>query len=128
MTNQNSNPAARNPGRPDGSKTRPHTSFSFTRVSSRNDKFHFAEYSLTEGNFMRGLKDKRVLITGGASGIGAATAARFLEEGAQVCILDRDAQACKSIRNQLPAISEAIIADVTNLMQVEAAFAEAVRA
>ena len=39
---------------------------------------------------MRGLKDKRVLITGGASGIGAATAARFLEEGSRVCVLDRD--------------------------------------
>src|SRR5882672_3707846 len=77
---------------------------------------------------MRGLKDKRVLITGGASGIGAATAARFLEEGSQVCILDRDAQACEAIRHQLPGVSEAIIADVTDLMQVEAAFAEAVRA
>ncbi len=76
---------------------------------------------------MRGLNDKRVLITGGASGIGAATAARFLEEGSQVCILDRDAQACETIRHQLPGISEAIIADVTDLMQVEAALADAVR-
>jgi meso-butanediol dehydrogenase/(S,S)-butanediol dehydrogenase/diacetyl reductase len=77
---------------------------------------------------MRGLNTKRVLITGGASGIGAATAARFLEEGAQVCILDRDGKACESIRHQLPQISEAILADVTNLTQVEAAFAQAVRA
>ena len=76
---------------------------------------------------MRGLTDKRVLITGGASGIGAATAARFLEEGARVCILDRDAKACAAIRQQLPGISEAIIADVTDLMQVEAALADAVR-
>ena len=76
---------------------------------------------------MRGLKDKRVLITGGASGIGAATAARFLEEGSRVCILDRDAEACRKIRHELPAISEAIIADVTDLMQVEAAFADAIR-
>jgi meso-butanediol dehydrogenase/(S,S)-butanediol dehydrogenase/diacetyl reductase len=77
---------------------------------------------------MRGLKEKRVLITGGASGIGAAAAARFLEEGSLVCILDRDAKACDIIRHQLPSISEAIIADVTDLMQVEAALAEAVRA
>ncbi len=76
---------------------------------------------------VKGLKDKRVLITGGASGIGAATAARFLEEGSRVCILDRDAKACAAIRHQLPGISEAIIADVTDFMQVEAALADAVR-
>jgi meso-butanediol dehydrogenase/(S,S)-butanediol dehydrogenase/diacetyl reductase len=76
---------------------------------------------------MRGLKNKRVLITGGASGIGAATAARFQEEGSQVCILDRDADASEALRHKIPGISEAIIADVTDLMQVEAAFAEAVR-
>jgi NAD(P)-dependent dehydrogenase (short-subunit alcohol dehydrogenase family) len=76
---------------------------------------------------MRGLKDKRVLITGGASGIGAATAARFLEEGSRVCVLDRDAVACKHIKHELPGLGEAIIADVTDLMQVEAAFAEAIR-
>jgi meso-butanediol dehydrogenase / (S,S)-butanediol dehydrogenase / diacetyl reductase len=81
---------------------------------------------------MRGLKGKRVVITGGASGIGAATAARFLEEGSRVCVLDRDAQACEHIRHDLSALGEAgitsaIIADVTDLMQVEAAFAEAIR-
>lgn len=76
---------------------------------------------------MNGLKDKRVLITGGASGIGAATAARFLQEGSRVCILDRDAAACAAIRHQLPAVTEAIIADVTDLMQVEAALANAIR-
>jgi meso-butanediol dehydrogenase / (S,S)-butanediol dehydrogenase / diacetyl reductase len=77
---------------------------------------------------MQGLKTKRVLITGGASGIGAATAARFLEEGSQVCILDRDPKAAESLRHQLPRISEAIIADVTSRAQVEAAFAQAVQA
>ena len=79
---------------------------------------------------MRGLKDKRVVITGGASGIGAATAARFLEEGSRVCVVDRDATACEHIRHELRGLGEAgitsaIIADVTDLMQVEAAFAEA---
>ena len=76
---------------------------------------------------MRGLKDKRVLITGGANGIGAATAARFLEKGSRVCVLDRDAQACEHLKHELPGLGEAIIADVTDLMQVEAAFAEAIR-
>src|ERR1700719_933702 len=76
---------------------------------------------------MRGLKDKRVLITGGASGIGAATAARFLGEGSGVCVLDRGAKACEHIKHELPQLGESIIADVTDLMQVEAAFAEAIR-
>src|ERR1700752_2105699 len=74
---------------------------------------------------MRGLQNKRVVITGGASGIGAATAVRFLEEGSRVCVLDRDAEAGARIKHDLAAL--AIIADVTELMQVEAAFAEAVR-
>ena len=41
---------------------------------------------------MRGLPGKRVLISGGSSGIGQATAQRFLEEGARVflCGLDPD--------------------------------------
>ena len=76
---------------------------------------------------MKGLKDKRVLITGGASGIGAATAARFLEEGSRVCVIDRDEKACERVKRELAALGEAIIADVTDLMQVEAAFAEAIR-
>ena len=42
---------------------------------------------------MRGLKGKNVLVTGGASGIGQATATRFLEEECTVCVLDRRAEA-----------------------------------
>ena len=76
---------------------------------------------------MRGLKDKRVLITGGASGIGAATAARFLAEGSQVCVLDRDAKGREEIHRQLPALAGTVGADVADLKQVKAGFAEAVR-
>jgi meso-butanediol dehydrogenase / (S,S)-butanediol dehydrogenase / diacetyl reductase len=76
---------------------------------------------------MRGLKGKRVLITGGASGIGAATAARFLEEGSAVCVLDRDAKANDKIQQLLPGLAGALAADVSNLNQVEAAFDDAVR-
>ncbi|WP_263730714.1 SDR family NAD(P)-dependent oxidoreductase [Cellulomonas sp. SG140] len=38
---------------------------------------------------MTGLRGLRVLVTGGASGIGRATAERFLAEGARVAVLDR---------------------------------------
>lgn len=75
---------------------------------------------------MRGLKDKRVLITGGASGIGAATAGRFLAEGAVVSILDRDPRALALARKALPDLAGAFEADVSNLNQVQSAFAAAV--
>jgi meso-butanediol dehydrogenase/(S,S)-butanediol dehydrogenase/diacetyl reductase len=76
---------------------------------------------------VRGLKAKRVLITGGASGIGAATAVRFLEEGSVVCVLDRDAKARTNILQELPSLTGALDADVSNLKQVQAAFVEAIR-
>jgi len=76
---------------------------------------------------MRGLKQKRVLITGGASGIGAATAGRFLEEGARVVVLDRDVQAGERIQRELPALSGVVNADVARLDQVKAAFTKAVQ-
>lgn len=37
---------------------------------------------------MRGLKGKRVVVTGGARGIGYSTAKRFFEEGAELCLVD----------------------------------------
>jgi len=76
---------------------------------------------------MRGLHGKRVLITGGASGIGAATATRFLEEGSAVVVLDRDARAQQQIRHKLPNLTGTVDADVSDLKQVQTAFAEAVR-
>ncbi len=73
---------------------------------------------------MRGLSGKRTLITGGASGIGAATAARFLEEGARVVVLDRDAEGCDRIRRELPALAGTITADVSEPDQAARAFDE----
>ncbi len=73
---------------------------------------------------MRGLKDKRVLITGGAGGIGSATVKRFLEEGARVFVFDRDEAACQQLKKEAPGLSAAIIADVANPDSVAQAFAE----
>ncbi len=75
---------------------------------------------------MRGLEGKRVLITGGASGIGAATAARFLQEGCAVCILDRDDKGRERIRRQLADLAGTVDADVADLKQVQAAINDAV--
>jgi len=76
---------------------------------------------------MRGLNGKMVLVTGGASGIGASTAARFLEEGARVCVLDRDAHGISLIRKELSHLSGALLCDVAHLDQVQSAFAEALK-
>src|SRR5689334_24110871 len=53
------------------------------------------------------------VITGGASGIGAATAAAFAKEGAEVVVLDRDVSKVKGF---------AIACDVTDPAEVRAAF------
>jgi NAD(P)-dependent dehydrogenase (short-subunit alcohol dehydrogenase family) len=75
---------------------------------------------------MRGLQGKNVLVTGGASGIGQATAARFLEEGSRVCVLDRSDEARARVVRELPELVAALNADVAALDQVQAAFAEAI--
>ncbi len=54
-----------------------------------------------------------VVVTGGASGIGAATAAAFAKEGAEVVVMDRDVSKVKGF---------AVACDVTDAAQVRAAF------
>lgn len=72
---------------------------------------------------MRGLGGKRVLITGAAGGIGTATAARFVEEGARVVALDRDAAGLERLAGRV-ALDGALQADVTDPGQVARALAE----
>ena len=73
---------------------------------------------------MRGLHGKRVLITGGASGIGAATVARFLDEGSRVVVIDRDEAAGLSLRARHPNLAAVVHADVADPAAVGRAFAE----
>ena len=75
---------------------------------------------------MRGLKSKKVVVTGGASGIGQATAARFLEEGCTVCVIDRDAENRKRVASELSGLAAVIHADVSDMTQVRRAFQDAV--
>jgi len=75
---------------------------------------------------MKGLSGKRALVTGGASGIGAATAKRFLEEGCQVAVLDRDPESQQRLETELPSLAGVYEADVADLTQVRAAFEAAI--
>ncbi|MGZ3361868.1 MAG: SDR family oxidoreductase [Xanthobacteraceae bacterium] len=52
---------------------------------------------------MRGLKDRTVLVTGGANGIGAAIARRLAEEGCAVGILDLDAATGEKLADEIKA-------------------------
>lgn len=60
------------------------------------------------------LEGKRAVITGGASGIGAATAHKFVAEGAAVAIIDRDREAAIACEESLGEIATSYIIDVTN--------------
>ncbi len=63
-------------------------------------------------------KDKHILVTGGASGIGLAIVKRFVNEGARVCILDLNMPA----KGTLNEIDLAIQCDVSDTASVQAAF------
>ena len=68
------------------------------------------------------LKDKRVLVTGGASGIGYATALRFVNEGCRVVILDNAPSALDVACSELPLLAGGVCADVSNPDDVGTAF------
>ena len=66
-----------------------------------------------------------VAVTGGGSGIGAATAAAFRGQGAEVAVLDRDLKAAQTVAGDIDG--RAVKCDVTSQASVEKAFAQICR-
>ena len=73
------------------------------------------------------LKDKVALVTGGASGLGRAIVERFIEEGANVAVLDRSRERSAEMASKFADRVEAVIGDVTLLADNHRAVAEAIR-
>ena len=72
------------------------------------------------------LASKVAIVTGGASGFGAATVRRFVEEGAKVVIADMNLEGAQEVAESIGASVIAVQVDVTNREDVESAVAQAV--
>jgi rhamnose utilization protein RhaD (predicted bifunctional aldolase and dehydrogenase)/NAD(P)-dependent dehydrogenase (short-subunit alcohol dehydrogenase family) len=87
---------------------------------SEADMFDIEYWSLEQAKLGKGAAPRLarhiVVVTGGGSGIGAATARAFAKEGAEIAVLDRD------ISNAGGGRLLALECDVTDAAQVRAAF------
>lgn len=69
------------------------------------------------------VQGRTILITGGASGLGAATARRFVQEGANVVLLDMNSTAGEAMVAELGDRARFAKTDVTSEADVQAAIA-----
>ncbi|MGD2295796.1 MAG: SDR family oxidoreductase [Candidatus Aminicenantes bacterium] len=70
----------------------------------------------------RDLWGKRVVVTGGASGIGLATAKRFVDEGAHVFVMDWEKKALQETLSSCPELKGGFCGDVSHPEDVQRAF------
>ena len=80
---------------------------------------------------MRGLKDKVIIVTGAAQGIGRATAQRLHEEGVQVALADRNEAGVKKAAEEIRSAggrAHALMIDVVSRESWIAAIAKIIEA
>ena len=91
------------------------------------DIFDVEYWSLEQAKLGKGaekpLARHIALVTGAGSGIGAATAAAFAAQGAEVVVIDRDLAAAEAVARKLGGL--AVACDVTKASDVRAAFDKA---
>lgn len=96
------------------------------RSISELDMFEVEYWSLEQAKLgksnEKSLARQVAVITGGGSGIGAATARAMAKEGAEVAILDRDLDAAKAVAKKIGGKALAVECDVTTPQSVRAAF------
>jgi NAD(P)-dependent dehydrogenase (short-subunit alcohol dehydrogenase family) len=74
---------------------------------------------------LAGLQDRVVIVTGGASGIGRATATRLVREGARVALVDIDGDAATAAAGELGGDVLALTGDASSEADVRRYFGEA---
>ena len=96
------------------------------RSISDFDMFEVEYWSLEQAKLgkasEKSLARQVAVITGGGSGIGAATARAFAKEGAEIAILDRDLDAAKAAAKKIGGKALAVTCDVTDPKSVHSAF------
>jgi len=72
------------------------------------------------------LKDQAAIVTGGASGLGAATARKLAAQGAKVAVFDLNAELAEKVAAEIEGT--AVVCDVADAAAAEAAVAQANKA
>jgi NAD(P)-dependent dehydrogenase (short-subunit alcohol dehydrogenase family) len=72
------------------------------------------------------LKDQAAIVTGGASGLGAATARALAAQGAKVAVCDLNAKLAETVAAEIKGT--AVVADVSDAASAEAAVMQAAKA